>query len=84
MKVKVFDTHVKTKDGKYYHFDVLVENSTKEKVELYALEFLDSIGIKHTNIEQKACDLCHMELAELKTAKEIENKGYSIIKMEGF
>ncbi len=84
MKVQVFDTHVRTKENKYYHFDVLVENASKDEVIVYVKEFLDSIGIQNANIKQKICEFCHVESAPLEVQKEIKKCNYYILKMEGF
>jgi len=35
VKVKIYDTHVNTKNA-YYHFDVLVSEKRQEEVEAYA------------------------------------------------
>ena len=44
MKVQVFDTHVKTTNGHYLHFDVLVTPEHAAKAKLYAQQFLQQQG----------------------------------------
>jgi len=82
MKVKIYDTHVNTKDD-YYHFDVVVIDKTQEEVEEYAKAYLIEIGVEFINITQNRCLFCHEEVAEESILKEIENKGYYIIPMQG-
>lgn len=82
MRVKIYDTHVRTDDS-YYHFDVVVENATQQEVENYAKEYLDKINVKEGEISQKRCEFCHEEIAEQKAIDEIMKKGYFIIPMQG-
>ena len=82
MKVKIYDTHVNTKNA-YYHFDVVVKNATLDEVESYAKAYLKAIGVEDAQIVQERCQFCHEELASQEAIKEIENNGYYIIPMQG-
>lgn len=82
MKVKIYDTHVHTKDS-YYHFDVVVIEKTQEEVESYAKKYLDEIGVEFTTIEQNRCLFCHEEIADESVVKNIQTNGYYIIPMQG-
>ena len=46
MNVKVFDTHVRTVDGGYLHFDVLIEGNDQALATRYAREWLASRGVE--------------------------------------
>ena len=82
MNVKIYDTHVNTKDA-YYHFDVVVKDATQVKVESYAKAYLEAIGVEDAQITQERCLFCHEELANQGAIDAIENKGYYIIPMQG-
>ena len=83
MKVHIYDTHVKTENGNYYHFDVLVSDETKAKATKFAQLYLDSIGVSSADIKQNSCDFCHSEAANPAVQQEIEASGYYIIPMQG-
>jgi len=82
MKVKVYDTHVNTKDA-YYHFDVVVKNASQIDVEKYAKKYLNDIGIEDAEITQERCQFCHEELANQGAIDAIGAQGYYIIPMQG-
>ncbi|NRD75780.1 DUF2024 family protein [Shewanella sp. VB17] len=79
MQVHVFDTHVNTSTGQYVHFDVLVDDSNKGRVEEYANIYLSSLDIKVETISQSRCDFCHSEMANPEVILAIERNGYYII-----
>ncbi|KGJ94622.1 DUF2024 family protein [Colwellia psychrerythraea] len=81
MQIHVFDTHVMTTSGQYIHFDVLVDNENIKKVELYAAQYLETLGVKIDNIKQSRCNFCHSELADLEVQERIANQGHSIIRL---
>ncbi len=81
MQIHVFDTHVMTTSGQYIHFDVLVDNENIKKVELYAAQYLETLGVKIDNIKQSRCNFCHSELADLEVQDSIANQGHSIIRL---
>jgi len=83
MKVHIFDTHVKTSNGNYYHFDVLVSDETRTQATRFAQRYLDSMGINDANIKHKSCDFCHSEMANPAVQQEIQTSGYYIIPMQG-
>ena len=82
MKVKIYDTHVSTKDA-YYHFDVVVLEKTQEEVEAYAKAYLEEIGVEFTSIVQNRCLFCHEEMADKMVIESIGKHGYYIIPMQG-
>lgn len=84
MQCSVYDTYVTKKDGKIMHFDVIVEAKTPhEKAIEYGKEFLEEVGQGTQTMTQEECQFCHVQEAPPVVAKDIENKGYFIQKMEG-
>jgi hypothetical protein len=83
MSIKVFDTHVRTKDGRYLHFDVLIENNDPELAKSYARRFLDEQGIQDEDIAQDRCQFCHVEPGNPQVAAAISQQGYFILKLQG-
>jgi hypothetical protein len=84
MECAVYDTYVTKKDGKIMYFDVIVEAKTPhEKAIEYGKEFLEEVGQGTQTMTQEECQFCHVQEAPPVVAKDIENKGYFIQKMEG-
>ena len=83
MKIHVYDTHVQTTTGTYYHFDVLVSDATQSRAAEYAQQYLHSIGIAPNAVDQQRCDFCHSEMANPEVKKAIEANGFYILPMEG-
>ena len=84
MECAVYDTYVTKKDGRIMHFDVIVESNTPhEKAINYGREFLEQVGQGGQTMTQEECQFCHIQEAPPVVAKEIENRGYFIQKMEG-
>jgi hypothetical protein len=84
MECAVYDTYVTKKDGRIMHFDVIVEaNTSHEKAIDYGKEFLEQVGQDGQKMTQEECQFCHIQEAPPVVAKEIENRGYFIQKMEG-
>ena len=83
MSIKVFDTHVRTKDGRYLHFDVLIENNDPELAKSYARQFLDEQGVQDEDIAQDICRFCHVEPSNPQVAEAIDKQGYFILKLQG-
>ncbi|UUT22919.1 DUF2024 family protein [Pseudomonas sp. T8] len=83
MKVNVFDTHVRTRDGRYLHFDVLIEGNDETRAKQYASEWMIHRGIQDADIELSRCQFCHSEPANPEVAAAIVSQGYFIIKLQG-
>ena len=84
MKVSVWDTYVKRKDGKLMHFDILVPNTINDEQIIlnYGARYLKSKAFKTESITSKICKFCHVEHATTTIINDIKNKGFSIIEME--
>ncbi|WP_028627947.1 DUF2024 family protein [Metapseudomonas resinovorans] len=83
MQVKVFDTHVRTRDGRYLHFDVLTSGGDKLQASQYASEWLADQGVHDADIAASECLFCHSEIANPQVAEVIGRQGYSIIPLQG-
>ncbi|MDH4566956.1 DUF2024 family protein [Pseudomonas sp. BN414] len=83
MQVKVFDTHVRTRDGRYLHFDVLTDGGDKLQAGRFAAEWLASRGVQDADIAASECLFCHSEIANPQVAEAIGRHGYSIIPLQG-
>lgn len=55
MKVNVFDTHVRTRDGRYLHFDVLIEGTDQARATQYARDWMAERGVQDA-------DICGMQI----------------------
>ncbi len=83
MNVQVFDTHVKTTNGHYLHFDVLVTPEHATQAKLYAQQFLQQQGYSSDDIQQQSCSFCHNEIATPAVIAAIHAQGYYILKLQG-
>ncbi|HHF0208379.1 TPA: DUF2024 family protein, partial [Pseudomonas aeruginosa] len=52
MEVKIFDTHVRTRDGRYLRFDVLVTEELGARAGEFARRWLAGRGIDEADISQ--------------------------------
>ncbi|MCY1284097.1 hypothetical protein D9M68_381230 [compost metagenome] len=84
MDVKVFDTHVRTTDGRHLHFDVLTEARDQPRAARIALDWLAARGVQDADISQAECLFCHAEPANPAVAEAIRAHGYFIIPLQGF
>lgn len=84
-KVNVWDTYVTKKNGETMHFDIIapVEITDTETIYNYGKAYLEMKGQEGQLLSAKQCRLCHMEYLKPQWEKEIENKGFFIIEMEG-
>ncbi len=84
MKVDVYDTYAQSNDGRTIHFDVLVETGTAANVaHKHAQDWLTGVGQNGARLAQDRCRFCHVENASPAVKKEIQEKGFFILKMEG-
>jgi hypothetical protein len=83
MKVHVYDTHIRTSKGNYYHFDVLVSDETMHQAIEFAQKYIKKLGLSEAEIKQNNCDFCHSEMANPDVQNEILKNGYYIIPMQG-
>jgi len=84
-KVNVWDTYVTKKDGKVMHFDIIAPIAIKDTTTIYnyGKEYLKTKGQEGQPLSAKQCRLCHIENLRPSWEKEIGEKGYFIIEMEG-
>lgn len=83
MGFHVFDTYVKSKDGRIMHFDVITDKNNTENAIMYAKEWLNSIGENDAVVTTKECRFCHTQSVSEEIEIEIMTNGYFIAEMEG-
>jgi len=85
MKIAVYDTYVKKRDGNIMHFDILVPDYLKneDRIHAYGREYIKQKGQEGQPLTSKECRFCHFEQATEAVLEDIRSKGYSIIEMEG-
>lgn len=85
MKIAVYDTYVRKKDGQIMHFDILVpyELSNMEIIYNYGREYLAAKGQAGQVLSSRECRFCHADEASEKIKLDILEKGYYIVEMEG-
>ena len=84
MKAAVWDTYVQRPSGKVMHFDIVVDESTKDKPTVieFGQQYLNSKGLGQLDIRVEYCSFCHIEHATAEMEQEIKSLGYAIIEME--
>ena len=79
MNVHVYDTHVTTEDGRYLHFDVLVDDANVKNVGDYIQKYLKSLHVEQSKISSNRCNFCHSEIANPEVQQDIADQGHSIL-----
>lgn len=84
MKVSVWDTYVKRKDGGDMHFDILVPSTLEDTDTIfgYGKEYLKRKPFETGELSSNECRFCHIEHAPEEVISSIEKSGYYIIEME--
>jgi len=84
MKVAVWDTYVKRKDGRKMHFDIIVPEdiNNEEIVYSYGMEYLKKKNIESAGLTSKECKFCHIEKANENMIADLNSTGYHIVEME--
>jgi len=83
MDLQVFDTWIEGSKGGI-HIDVLVPKDKKlDDAIKFGKEFLKSIGEEGAKMTTEECTFCHIQKAIPEQEKEVNEKGYFIIKMQG-
>jgi len=84
MNVNIYDTHVRTRDGRHLHFDVLIEGDDQGRAARHAREWMSKHGLEEGDIEQSRCLFCHSEPAHPDVVAALSEHGYFIIPLQGF
>ncbi len=84
MKVAVWDTYVKSKNGVTLHFDIIVPDEVKDAKTIYTYgkKHLTSIGEPAADLSTEQCQFCHIETPTKDMIKAINEQGYYILEME--
>ena len=84
MKVTVWDTYVKKKDGTVMHFDIVAPETETDTgvIHKYGKEYLTSKGQEGQPLSAKECRRCHVRDIQPQWEEDIKKQGYFIIEME--
>lgn len=84
MKVAVWDTYVKKKDGSIMHFDIIApkEINDASKIYNYGKEYLKTKRQDVQDLTSNECKFCHTETINPLWENEILKNGYFIIEIE--
>ncbi|HMR57869.1 MAG TPA: DUF2024 family protein [Cyclobacteriaceae bacterium] len=84
MKVAVWDTYVKKKDGTIMNFDILVpeEETNTEVIYGYGKEYLKTKSLPDYPLTSNHCTLCHFETPTDAVKESIHQKGYFIVEIK--
>jgi hypothetical protein len=83
MTINVYDTRVRTHDGRYLHFDVLIDRNDLEFAQSCARRFLAEQGIEDRDITLNDCCFCHVEPSNPKIVEAIFRQGFFTLKLQG-
>jgi hypothetical protein len=84
MKVAVWDTYVKRKDGLTMHFDIIVPQELKEEKQIYEFgkRYLQNKDVLTEQLSSKECNYCHIEEASDSVLNDIKSKGFHIVELK--
>ncbi len=84
MKVAVWDTYVKKKDGTVMHFDIIVPDELKDEDTVYTFgkEYLKTKNQDGQPLTANECSFCHIETLKPSWEDSIKKNGYYIYEME--
>jgi hypothetical protein len=83
MTVYVYDTRVRTQDGRYLRFDVLIDRNDLQFAQSCARLFLAEQHIEHRDITLNDCRFCHVEPSNPKIVEAIFRQGFFTLKLQG-
>jgi sorbitol-specific phosphotransferase system component IIA len=84
MKVSVYDTYVRRRNGTVMQFDIIVPADLKDTSMIfnYGKDFLKTKGEDGQTLSTKECQFCHIEEVKPQWEKTIKEKGYYIYEVE--
>lgn len=84
MKVAVWDTYVKKKNGTIMNFDIMVPDSQKNETIIFGFgkEYLQTKFIADYELTSGECAFCHVEQATDEMIQSINEKGYCILELK--
>ncbi len=84
MKVAVWDTYVRKKDGTVMHFDIIVPDNVTDAqlVFSYGIAYLAAKGQEGQPLSTKECSFCHVQEVRPQWELAIKQNGYYIYEME--
>ena len=83
MNVAIWDTYIKRANGSVIHIDIVVPEEVKSEATIYSYGqvYLSSIA-EEGEIDSDYCQYCHVEEPTTQMVNDINNKGFSIIRLE--
>lgn len=84
MRIAVWDTYVKRKDGRIMHFDILVPDTLTDTDIIFGFgkQYLEYKQEEGQELSAEECQFCHIEVAPVAIKEQVDAHGYSIIEME--
>lgn len=84
MKVAVWDTYVKRKDGLTMHFDIIVPQELKDEQQIYEFgkRYLQNKDVLTEQLSSKECNYCHIEEVSDSVLNDIKSKGFHIVELK--
>ncbi len=83
MKVAIWDTYIKRTNGSVIHIDIVVPEEVKSELTIYSYGKAYLMSIAETGeIDADYCQYCHAEEPTAQMVNDINNKGFSIIRLE--
>lgn len=84
MRIAVYDTYVKRRDGQVMHFDVIVPaDCSPQQALIYGQQYLADKPVIDQTLTSQQCRFCHTQPASPQWAQAISDNGYFIYEMEG-
>jgi hypothetical protein len=84
LKVAVWDTYIKKRNGSVMHFDIIVpENfNNQEEIFKYGEDFVKSKGENEVTLDAAQCQFCHIEDVTTEVRDAIADNGHYILAMD--
>ncbi len=84
MKVAVWDTYVKRKNGSIMHFDIIVPEEIRDEKIIYdfGTRYLKTKGESDQPLTANECSFCHIETVKPVWEENINKFGFHIFEME--
>lgn len=84
MKVAVWDTYVKRKDGRVMHFDIIAPSEVRDTAIIhgYGRVYLRGKGQEGQTLTARECRFCHVRAMTPAWQADIRRQGYYILELE--
>jgi hypothetical protein len=84
MRVAVWDTYVRSRNGSVLHFDIIVPETLQDTGIIYDFgrQYLATIGEPASELSMEQCRFCHIEEPTADMLQAIDAKGFYILEMD--